>query len=279
MDGQDRPGGCEPCSHSTTSSASVRQGVSRGTRGASRYLCRSHRKVSIPWLTPSTGFPSRPTYNDYERLLVARLMTVKTLLEPGLPKTAINALADYFLCIAGHLEEQAFATNIVLIDEIDRCCMACARASGYVSWYSPSNYNCRDIIDTIFHAGVDGSGEKDVFEQIDVATELDIVSYAAAFGLFLYTKAKICERPSLCQRSDKLPILHAIHCVDIASVGEAFGKPSWQRLLRTLLDGDADPNLEYKGKSAWRWVQLSFGDLQNVLIPLRVLLRSCSEWV
>jgi len=42
---------------------------------------------------------------------------MKTILEPGLQKEAINDLADYCLCIAQHMEEQTQQTNTVLLDE------------------------------------------------------------------------------------------------------------------------------------------------------------------
>jgi len=177
---------------------------------------------------------------------------MKTILEPGLQKEAINDLADYCLCIAQHMEEQTQQTNTILLDETNRSCVACARATGHQTWYSPDNRHSKDIITTMTCAGIDGTGKTAEFQQFDLATELDFVSYAIVFELFLYARAKVSEDPSLSQKSDRMPVLHAMHCGAHPGLLERFSKPSWHSLLRTLFDQGADPNFEYKGKTAWR---------------------------
>lgn len=124
------------------------------------------------------------------------------------------------------MEEQTQQTNTLLLDETDRSCMACARATGHQTWYSPDNHHSEDIIKTITCAGIDGAGKSAEFQQFDLATELDFVSYAIVFELFLHATAKVSEDPSLSQRSDKLPVLHAMHCGDHPELLERFSKPS-----------------------------------------------------
>lgn len=212
-----------------------------------------HRSVKeyLQEQTTIQDFPCQPTQPDYDKLLMARLITTKTLLIPNLEHETIHNLADYFLILAHHVEETALITNTALIDELDRCCMACARQSGLASWMYPKHIHSEQISHAIKQVGVDDTGKDDVFAKIDVS-DVDIVAYAAAFGLLLYVKKKVMDNPPLCQRSDKLPILHAIHCVDRTDRGEAFGNPAWQSLLEFLLQNQADPNLKFKGKSAWR---------------------------
>ena len=179
-------------------------------------------------------------------------MTLKTLLEPGLERRAINDLADYCLCIAKNMEEQTERTNAVLVDEVHRSCMACAKAGGYQTWFSPGNNQCDDIINTMKHTALGNDGNPVKYQQFDLATELEYLSYAVVFELFLYVNIKVSQDPALLRSSDKLPVLHAMHCGDLLDLMERFSNPLWHRLLRTLFAQGADPNFEYRGKSAWR---------------------------
>ena len=86
----------------------------------------------------------------------------------------------------------------------------------------------------------------------NIEKQMDFVSYAITIELFLYAKAKVLENPGLAQRTDKLPLLHAMHSGALQDLPKRFFNPSWHSLLKTVLDQGADPDLEYKGKSAWR---------------------------
>ena len=203
-------------------------------------------------LMPIVVFSSGLTFSDYEKLLAARLITVKTLLRKGLSVKSINSLADYCLSIARHIEKHTLATNTTLVDDVGRICMACARASGHSSWYSDQNCYTEQILESISQSGVDETGEHNVDECIELGKELDIMSYAGAFGLTLYVKEKALEKPERCRRTDKLPLLHAILCSDPTDTAEIFSRPEWQSCLEALLEHGADPNLKFRGVSAWR---------------------------
>lgn len=179
-------------------------------------------------------------------------MTLETLLEPGLERKAINDLADYCLCIAKNMEEQTEQTNAVLLDEVHRSCMACAKAGEYQTWFSPGNNQCDDITNTMKHTALGNDGSPVKYQQFDLATELGYLSYAVVFELFVYVNIKVSQDPALLRSSDKLPVLHAMHCGDPLDLLERFSNPLWHQLLRTLFAQGADLNFKYRGKSAWR---------------------------
>ena len=197
-------------------------------------------------------FTLNVTYLDYERLLAARVITLKTLLQPDLEKKAINGLANYCLSIAKNMEEQTEQTNTILVDEINRSCMACAKTGENQAWFSSGNNQCDDLTTSVKYTSL-GKGESSVrYQPFDLATDLDFLSYAAVFELFVYVDTKVSKNPTLLKNSDKLPVLHAIHCGDYLDLMERFSNPMWIRLLTTLLANGADANFDYRGRSAWR---------------------------
>ncbi len=179
-------------------------------------------------------------------------MTLKTLLEPGMEEKAINDLADYSLVIAKHTEEQTQQINIVLVDEINRSCSACVKTSGHQTWFSPSYNPCDDIINSMKSTVLDPNGCCVKYPPFDLTTELDFLSYATVCELFVYVDVKVSQNPAMLRQSGRLPVLHAMQCGNPLELMERFTNPLWNRLLRTLFAQGADPNFEYRGKSAWR---------------------------
>ena len=150
------------------------------------------------------------------------------------------------------MEEQTEQTNALQVDEVDRSCKACAKAGGYRTWFSPRDNQCDDIVNTMKHTALSNDGNPVKAQQFDLATELEFLSYTVVFELFVYVNVKVSQDPALLQRSDKLPVLHAMHCGDLFDLLKRFSNPLWHRLLRTLFARGADPNFEYRGKSARR---------------------------
>ena len=147
------------------------------------------------------------------------------------------------------MEERTGFTHVSLIEEIARSASAVA---GRI-WFSRHSPHGREIAEYLSQS-IDAS-PLSAYEvaMIDVGADVDLAAYVVVFGLFGYAKAKVIETADfLAQRSDMIPLLHAMLIGDPNDVTERLLQTGWLSLLRTLLEQGADPNLEYKGKSARR---------------------------
>ena len=199
-------------------------------------------------------FPVHPEFDDYERLLAARVVFVKAILMPGIPAKSINDLADYAFAFARHLEEATGRTSKGLIEQVFRSCSACAANSGQKNWLSPKNLTCQNIIREICGEHVDPNASDD-YHAHDIEAllaDIDTVGYAIAFGMYLYASEKVSEDPKLATRSENIPLLQVMTFSDPINPFKTFLANSWQDLLRMLLEHGADSNYKYRNISPWR---------------------------
>lgn len=173
---------------------------------------------------------------------------MKNLLRPGMSNKAINDLGDYAFSMARHVEQRTGKTNTRLVDEIWRSCTSCT-PTGF--WLSPDNMTSKDIVQYACNLGIHENSVNDHSDAFDVLEEIDVVAYAIAFGLYGYASQKLSDNPELARRTDKIPLLHVMMFVDNEEPEKAVELESWQNLLKELLQNGADPNMEFKGTSAW----------------------------
>lgn len=199
-------------------------------------------------------FLVEPRFEDYERLLAARVISVKSMLRPGLTNKDINDLADYAFSMCLHVEQQTGRTNTALVEEIYRCCSSCASvAPGRKNWLSPENTTGENISRTFRKLGVSRSIEE-TFEDIDVLDDIDLLAYALAFGMYVYVSTKIIDDPSVVRRSDGVPLLHLMTFSHEIFTENHTESRTWLELLQKLLENGADPNSNYRGETAWGYV-------------------------
>lgn len=153
-----------------------------------------------------------------------------------------------------HVEKQTGRTNTAIVEEIYRSCSECASITpGRKNWLSPHNQTVKDILRSARTLNV-SRNVRETFVAGALLDDVGLLEYAIAFGMYVYADSKISKDLSLARRSTGVPLLHIMTYIEPEEAEELIESKGWQNLARKLLENGADPNLIYRGQTAWGYV-------------------------